>query len=188
MNSIKLLLFLFLHLTINAQSTGELFYFFYPDYYDQGAANYVTNFCHKNNAKLLLQLKKRGADLKEVEVLIIQQDKTKLRLTPQNTRFDDKYAWHVVLFHKGLIYDLNSKYNEEGIDFNEYFPFALGPDTKLSNIMIRIVQGSRFYDYFYEESGEAKKYNANDFVKSFLSKSANIPLSPASMLKWYIEL
>jgi len=174
-----------LNFSANGQSTGEAFYFFYPAYYEQGAQNYELNFCHKNNAKLLKALKSEGAKLEEILVLIIQQDKSKARLTPQNGRFDNKYAWHVVLLHDGVIYDLNAKYSEEGISVEDYFPYVLGYDTKLSNIMLRVVGAKRFYNYFYNSKGQLKKYNAQDFIDRFLSLESKFQLSPASMLKWY---
>lgn len=179
------LILAFLFSTLIQASTGEVFYFFYPDYYERGEVHYQLNFCHKNNAKLLREMKGEGAKLKDIEVLIIQQDLSKPRLTPQNSRFDNKYAWHVVLFHDGLVYDLNAKYAAEGIAYEDYFPYVLGYSTKISNVMIRIVNAKRFYNYFYNENGTAKNYNADHFVRSFLSKDAKIPLTPASMLKWY---
>ncbi|WP_417334786.1 hypothetical protein [Halobacteriovorax marinus] len=176
------LCFLFSFNSLSA-STGEILYFNYSEYYQD--APYEVNYCHKNHAKLLRYLKKKGADLAEIKVLIIQQDRTRTRLEPQNGRFDNSYAWHVVLLHDGIIYDLNAAYSEEGIELADYFSYALGYDTLDSDILLRVYEGDFFFSYFYYPDGRERIYNPGDFVKKFLSTEALSPLIQASMLKWF---
>lgn len=164
-------------------STGEVFYNEFANYYS--TADYEVNFCHKNHAKLLAHLKQSGADLRDIQVLIIQQDKSKPRLTPQNGIYDNSYAWHVVLLYENIVYDLNAKYSPEGIALEDYFSYVLGYDTKMSNILLRVYGGEYFHNYFYNEDGSHRSYNPDDFIKNFLSTNALSPLITASMLKWY---
>ncbi|GEM_PF-5646482 len=164
-------------------STGEIFYNEYSLYYEN--TSYEVNYCHKNHASLLKFLKKNGADLSNIKVLVIQQDKTKPRLTPQNGLYDNSYAWHVVLLYDGTVYDLNAKYSHEGVALEDYFPYVLGYDTKMSDVMLRVYEGNMFYSYFYNEDGSKRNYRPGDFIKKFLSEDALSPLITASMLKWY---
>ena len=166
-----------------AISNGEILYNDYSSYYEE--APYEVNYCHKNHAKLLKYLKGRGANLSEIYVLIIQQDKTKPRLTPQNGIYDNQYAWHVVLLSDGVVYDLNAKFSPEGVNLEDYFGYVLGHDTELSNVLLRVYDGDYFYSYFYGNNGQPNEYDPGHFVSNFLSETASSPLVLASMLKWY---
>lgn len=183
MKKLLVLLTLIFSLQSLSISTGEVLYNEFADYYS--TADYEVNFCHKNHAKLLRYLKENGADLRDIHVLIIQQDKTKPRLTPQNGLYDNSYAWHVVILYEGIVYDLNAKYSADGVALNDYFPYILGYDTKMSNILLRVYEGNTFFEYFFNEDGSQKAYNPGHFIENFLSKNALSPLITASMLKWY---
>lgn len=178
-----LFLFLFLNTVSYAISTGEVFYNEYSSYYEN--SDYEVNYCHKNHARLLQYLKENGAELDDIYVVVIQGDKTRSRLSPQNGLYDNSYAWHVVLLFDGLIYDLNAKYSPDGIEVENYFPYILGQETNLSNVLVRVYEGDMFHSFFYRSNGATRNYSPDKFIEKFLSDRADSPLITASMLKWY---